>query len=63
MGLSFSHLFLVLVVVLIVFGAGRLPDVMRDIARGYKAFREGMSDVDDDSETKTRKKTSKVKKK
>ena len=46
MGFSFSHVLLVLVVVLIVFGAGKLPRMMADLAKGLKAFREGMKDED-----------------
>jgi sec-independent protein translocase protein TatA len=34
----------VLAVVLIVFGAGRLPKAMGDLARGMRAFRTGMRD-------------------
>jgi len=44
MGLSFGHLALLLVVVLVVFGAGKLPNVMRDLAKGIRAFKEGMND-------------------
>jgi len=44
MGFSLSHVLLVLVVVLIVFGAGKLPRMMADLAKGLKAFREGMKD-------------------
>ncbi|MBY0264328.1 MAG: twin-arginine translocase TatA/TatE family subunit [Holosporales bacterium] len=46
MGLSFSHLLIVLVVVLVMFGAGRLPQAMGDLARGLKAFKEGLKDDD-----------------
>jgi sec-independent protein translocase protein TatA len=46
MGFSFSHLLIVLVIVLIVFGAGRMPQVMKDLAGGIKAFRDGMKDTD-----------------
>ncbi len=35
---------LILVIVLIIFGAGKLPKVMGDVAKGVKNFREGMKD-------------------
>ncbi|HWL68010.1 MAG TPA: twin-arginine translocase TatA/TatE family subunit [Geminicoccus sp.] len=43
---SFSawHWIVVLVIVLIVFGAGRLPKVMGDLASGIKTFKKGMQD-------------------
>lgn len=42
MGLSFSHLLLVLLIVFIVFGAGKLPKVMGDIGKGVRAMRDGL---------------------
>ena len=48
MGFSFSHVLLVLVVILIVFGAGKLPSVMGDLAKGMRAFRDGMKDGGED---------------
>ena len=43
---SFSlwHWLLVLVIILIVFGAGKLPRVMGDFAKGLKAFQRGMKE-------------------
>jgi sec-independent protein translocase protein TatA len=34
------ELIFILVIVLIVFGAGRLPDVLGQLGRGVRAFRE-----------------------
>ena len=47
MGMSFSHMALLLAIVLIIFGAGKLPRVMGDIAKGLKAFKDGMKDSED----------------
>jgi sec-independent protein translocase protein TatA len=44
MGLSFWHILIVLLVVLIVFGAGRLPQVMGDLGKGIKSFKSGLND-------------------
>jgi sec-independent protein translocase protein TatA len=41
---SLSHWLIVLVVILILFGAGRIPAAMGDLARGIRAFRTGMRD-------------------
>jgi sec-independent protein translocase protein TatA len=41
---SLTHWLVVLAVVLIVFGAGRLPKAMGEFARGIRAFRTGMRD-------------------
>jgi sec-independent protein translocase protein TatA len=42
--MSLWHWIIVLVVVLLVFGAGKLPNVMGDMAKGVKAFKKGMRD-------------------
>jgi len=47
MGLSLWHVVVVLVVVLILFGAGKLPAVMGDLAKGIKNFKEGLNDDKD----------------
>ena len=41
---SIFHWLLVLAVILILFGAGKLPSVMGDMAKGIKAFRAGLKD-------------------
>jgi sec-independent protein translocase protein TatA len=51
MGLSLWHLVVVLVVVLIFFGAGKLPRVMSDLGKGIRSFKEGL-DGKDDEDTK-----------
>jgi sec-independent protein translocase protein TatA len=43
---SFSiwHLLIVLVVVLLLFGRGRITNFMGDLAQGIKSFKRGMAD-------------------
>ena len=43
-GFSAFHWIVVLLVILILFGAGKLPQVMGDLAKGVKAFKQGMKD-------------------
>ena len=38
------ELIIVLVIVLIVFGAGKLPNVMRDMGRGVKEFKKAQTE-------------------
>lgn len=52
MGLSFWHLLVVLIVVLLLFGPGRLPKLMGDIGRGVRSMREGLKGDDHKSEEK-----------
>jgi len=46
---SFSiwHWIIVLAVVLLLFGAGKIPRLMGDVAKGVKEFKKGMADDDD----------------
>jgi sec-independent protein translocase protein TatA len=44
--LSIWHWMLVIVVVLLLFGRGKISDLMGDVAQGIKAFRKGMSEDD-----------------
>lgn len=46
MGFSFMHLVVVLVIVLLLFGAGRVPEVMENLAKGVKSFKKGLKDDD-----------------
>ena len=50
MGLSFGHIILLLIVVLVVFGAGRLPQVMGDLGKGLRSFKDGLKGEDHPSE-------------
>lgn len=54
MGLSLWHLIVVLIVVLIFFGAGKLPQVMSDLGKGIRSFKAGLDgkDKDDDDDVK-----------
>ncbi len=44
--LSIWHWLLVIVVVLLLFGRGKISDLMGDMAQGIKAFKKGMKDED-----------------
>jgi sec-independent protein translocase protein TatA len=50
MGLSFSHLLLVLLIVLIVFGRGRISGVMGEIGKGVRSMREGLKGEEEKKE-------------
>ena len=48
-GLSPLHWMLVLLVVVLLFGTGRISSVMGDFAKGLKAFKKNMADDSDAS--------------
>lgn len=46
MGLSIWHILVVVLVVFLLFGAGRVPRMMEDLAKGIKSFKKGLADDD-----------------
>ena len=44
MGLSWSHILIVLVLFVLLFGRGKISELMGDVAQGIKSFKKGMSD-------------------
>ena len=50
MSIGVWQVVIILVIVVIIFGAGKLPHVMGDVAKGIKNFKKGM--VADEPQTK-----------
>jgi sec-independent protein translocase protein TatA len=48
MSIGIWQVVLILLIVLILFGAGKLPKVMGDVAKGVKNFKAGMKDDEDE---------------
>ena len=48
MSIGIWQVVLVLLIVLILFGAGKLPKVMGDVAKGVKNFKSGLKDEDEE---------------
>lgn len=44
MGLGWQHLLLIALIVLVLFGKGKISDLMGDVAKGIKSFKKGMAD-------------------
>jgi sec-independent protein translocase protein TatA len=51
MGVSLLQLLLILLIVLLLFGAGKLPKVMSDLGKGLKSFKSAINEEEkkDDS--------------
>jgi sec-independent protein translocase protein TatA len=48
-GVGPTELVLVLIIVLVLFGAGRLPQVFEQFGKGIKSFRDAQKEKDDDA--------------
>jgi sec-independent protein translocase protein TatA len=47
MGGRFGELLLILLIILLLFGAGKLPKVMADIGKSLRALKKGLSSDDE----------------
>ena len=52
MKLSPTHIVVLLVLILLVFGANRLPDIARSVGQSMKVFKKEVKDLRDDNEDK-----------
>lgn len=53
MSLGFWQLIVIIFVILLIFGAGRVPKIMEDLAKGLKSFKKNLKDEDlDDNKDK-----------
>jgi sec-independent protein translocase protein TatA len=58
MGLSWSHILIVLVLFVLLFGRGKISELMGDLAQGIKSFKKGISE--DEEEAKPARSAQKV---
>lgn len=48
LGLGGQEVLLIALVVLLIFGGTKIPELMRGLGKGVKSFKEGMKDIDDE---------------
>ncbi len=53
MGISIWQILIIAVVVVLLFGRGKISDLMGDVAKGIKSFKKGMAEDDTDESPKT----------
>jgi sec-independent protein translocase protein TatA len=49
MGLSWSHILIVLVLFVLLFGRGKISELMGDVAQGIKSFKKGISEDEEEA--------------
>ena len=54
-GLGYQELLIILVIVLILFGANRLPELARSLGSSVKEFKKGVNEVSKEETTAPRK--------
>ena len=46
-GLGFQEILVIALIVLLLFGGKKIPELMRGLGKGVKSFKEGMNEVTD----------------
>lgn len=59
MSIGFFQILIIVLVVVLLFGAGRVPRMMEDLGKGLKAFKKGLKD-DDAEQPKIEKKDDQI---
>ena len=58
LGLSMPELIVILIVILLLFGAKKIPELMKGAGKGVRAFKDGMKEATTDENTEEEKKES-----
>lgn len=53
-GLGTTEILVIAIIILLLFGGKKIPELMKGLGKGVKSFKDGMKDVDiDDKEVKS----------
>lgn len=55
-GLGMSELIVIVLVVLLLFGGKKIPELMKGLGKGVRSFKEGMKEVSTDDDISSEKK-------
>ena len=47
MGIGFQEILVIALIILLLFGGKKIPELMRGLGKGVKSFKEGMNEVTD----------------
>ena len=50
-GLGMQEVLIIALIILLLFGGAKIPELMKGLGKGVKSFKEGMKEIDDDSTT------------
>ena len=54
-GLGLSEILVIAIIVLLLFGGKKIPELMNGLGKGVKSFKDGMKDINVDDEEEAKK--------
>lgn len=51
-GIGFQELLVIAVIVLLLFGGKKIPELMKGLGKGIRSFKDGMNDTEGDGDKK-----------
>ena len=51
LGLGMQEVLVIALIILLLFGGAKIPELMKGLGKGVKSFKDGMKEIDDDSTT------------
>lgn len=55
LGLGMQEILVITLVVLLLFGGRKIPELMRGLGKGVKSFKDGMNDISDSADNEQKK--------
>jgi sec-independent protein translocase protein TatA len=54
-GIGMQEIIVLALIVLLLFGGKKIPELMKGLGKGVKSFKDGMKEIDEDEEVKSEK--------
>lgn len=55
--IGYQEILIIALIILLLFGGSKIPELMRGMGKGVKSFKDGMAGIDDDSKKDEKKST------
>ncbi|MBU3809969.1 MAG: twin-arginine translocase TatA/TatE family subunit [Candidatus Phocaeicola faecipullorum] len=55
LGLGMQEIILIAIIVLLLFGGRKIPELMKGLGKGVKSFKDGVNGLDDETDNKNKK--------
>jgi len=59
MGIGFQEILVIALIILLLFGGKKIPELMKGLGKGVKSFKDGMNEIDEPSNEKDKRSSEK----